>query len=577
MALIAAVPSLAILIAHRYDAASDWALMELRTRDVFSAHPPLTGAYSRYEWSHLGPLPYYLLAIPYRLFGATAESLLWAALLINTVVVGLIVWIAGRRHAAAALAASVLIMVTVAARPMPMLMHDPWNASLVVLPFVLFVVCAWSAMSGDDVAALVGLFVFIVIVQAHVGFAVVSAPLAIVAAAVVLVRRRQQRQSLSTRSRGVLGGAVMLTMLPIAIDLLSDWPGNVVRFIKWSVIGGDDVPAAGLRTAGQILARASSVSFLGSCRFPSFVDSLAVPMPSGLLPGAGLVLLIVAGVWVSRRGTPSMRSALVALSVLWVSTLVAIANLRGPMFDWLVGWVPALVCATWLTLIWIAVSALAPRHIASAIRSRSISLIAIGVVVLLIGALTATSAIRMKHEPFVFVATSAAAVTLSDAARFEADGRPISLGIDRQFPDSRHLMAGVLNNLDRDGVAVHLPDDWRLMAGAWRTATLPDSIRFEVAEQSVTTQRSGWREVAVSDQCDPATRAEVDQLTNDLASLLDSIGRADLVPLLSTTSATLVLAIEQKPIVTSFRADFERLQMLRRAGAQRYVLYTPAT
>ncbi|MGZ4701029.1 MAG: hypothetical protein ACXV98_07445, partial [Ilumatobacteraceae bacterium] len=78
-----AAPCLWAVLAHRVYAVGDIALIELRTRDVLTAHPPLVGAYSRYGWSHPGPAEFYLFAVPYRLFGGDARALRLTALLFN--------------------------------------------------------------------------------------------------------------------------------------------------------------------------------------------------------------------------------------------------------------------------------------------------------------------------------------------------------------------------------------------------------------------------------------------------------------------------------------------------------------
>ncbi|MFP5487294.1 MAG: hypothetical protein ACLGHQ_03180 [Acidimicrobiia bacterium] len=68
-------PSLWDVLASAAQTAGDIALIELRIRDVLSAHPPLTGAYSRYGWDHPGPAFFWLAALPYRLLGgARARS-----------------------------------------------------------------------------------------------------------------------------------------------------------------------------------------------------------------------------------------------------------------------------------------------------------------------------------------------------------------------------------------------------------------------------------------------------------------------------------------------------------------------
>src|SRR5437868_1919006 len=54
--------------------AGDWSVLELRTRDVGSTSTPLVGPYSRFGWNHPGPLMFWLLAVPYRLFGQSSSS-----------------------------------------------------------------------------------------------------------------------------------------------------------------------------------------------------------------------------------------------------------------------------------------------------------------------------------------------------------------------------------------------------------------------------------------------------------------------------------------------------------------------
>ena len=58
---------------------SDWAAIELRTRDVGTWRTPLVGPYSRYGWNHPGPLLFYVLAVPYRMLGAQGRGILAGA------------------------------------------------------------------------------------------------------------------------------------------------------------------------------------------------------------------------------------------------------------------------------------------------------------------------------------------------------------------------------------------------------------------------------------------------------------------------------------------------------------------
>ncbi|MEI2715437.1 MAG: hypothetical protein V9E98_00290 [Candidatus Nanopelagicales bacterium] len=67
---------------------------------------PLVGAYSRYGWSHPGPLLYYLLWGPWRLFGGASVGLLFGMLLLHLSAL-VIAWFAARFRS---LAAAVLVV-----------------------------------------------------------------------------------------------------------------------------------------------------------------------------------------------------------------------------------------------------------------------------------------------------------------------------------------------------------------------------------------------------------------------------------------------------------------------------------
>src|SRR5687767_14412605 len=66
----------------------DWAIIELRVRDVGWSHPPMLGSPGRFQalgelGAHPGPLFFYLLAPFYRLLGATPSALLVSTAAVN--------------------------------------------------------------------------------------------------------------------------------------------------------------------------------------------------------------------------------------------------------------------------------------------------------------------------------------------------------------------------------------------------------------------------------------------------------------------------------------------------------------
>ena len=91
----------AVLVGATVDSFRTWyphgdlAVFGFRLDDVTS-HPPLVGAYSRYGWSHPGPLLYYALWAPYQAVGGGARGLLVATLCWHALGAAACLWFAGR-------------------------------------------------------------------------------------------------------------------------------------------------------------------------------------------------------------------------------------------------------------------------------------------------------------------------------------------------------------------------------------------------------------------------------------------------------------------------------------------------
>src|SRR3954454_20436487 len=115
------------VLAHDWpNPGGDIALIELRTRDV-GAHTPLLGSYGRYGFSQPGPLWFYALALPYRVFGSRFAGLQIGVLVANVAAVLAMLTVARRRG-------GVVLMMIVAAL-LGVLVHglgalwlaDPWE------------------------------------------------------------------------------------------------------------------------------------------------------------------------------------------------------------------------------------------------------------------------------------------------------------------------------------------------------------------------------------------------------------------------------------------------------------------
>ena len=158
----------------------DLALIELRTRDVGTADGSLLGPYSRYGWSHPGPLLFWVYAIGYRLTGGASSSLLAAAGACNLIAAVGTVWVAWRTGRVV-LAACVTLGLALLVASLHVDSIDPWNPFVTVLPFAFLIATAWAAIEGDGLALILSVLVGSFLVQAHIGFAVPVAVLLLLA------------------------------------------------------------------------------------------------------------------------------------------------------------------------------------------------------------------------------------------------------------------------------------------------------------------------------------------------------------------------------------------------------------
>jgi hypothetical protein len=233
--LVAAVSALR----HPWIPTNDWALMELKVRDVGTSDTPLVGVWSRFGWDHPGPLLFYALALPYRLVPAD-RGMLFAAACINVVAVGGFAAVVTRFPRIRALVA--LAGLAVLERGMGVdQLGDPWNPTILVVPFALFAVLCLDIAERDrrwtvPVAAGVACFV----VQSHVGLLAPVGMLAVVAG-VLRWRRHRRDRALDTPEVGELEAGELEAGEAARVGLLARaWaarrralPTLAVLFLAW--------------------------------------------------------------------------------------------------------------------------------------------------------------------------------------------------------------------------------------------------------------------------------------------------------------------------------------------------------
>ena len=263
---VLAVPLVVALVAVRtppWYPLVDLAQIEMRVRDVGTAHPPLVGLGGRIfgsgtQGSHPGPVSFYLLAPVYRLVGSSPWALQVSAATLNIAVLATTVWAAQRRRgvagallAAAGLAAAMRIFGTV-------VLLYPWNPYLPVLFWALFLVCVWGVLCDDLVLVPVAVAAGCVCSQTHLPYVGLVAGLGAVMAAALALSWRRQRGDAAARRRLLRWSGAGLALgvalwFPVFAEQLGGDPGNVSVIVD--SIRRPSEPALGMGAAWRILAQ----------------------------------------------------------------------------------------------------------------------------------------------------------------------------------------------------------------------------------------------------------------------------------------------------------------------------------
>jgi hypothetical protein len=226
-------------------ALGDNALFVIRGRDLFSQHLPLLGTYSSASLTagthlnHPGPLYFDVLAIPGQLIESGAGIAVAVALVNSLSIVGVAVF-AYRRGGSVvgtiAVAATAALCLTMGSE----MLFEPWNPHSVLLPFLFFLVLAWSLANGDLVALPFAAAAGSLIVQTHLSY-VLLVPLlgawGVVALVLALRReRRDQPKEWPARRRrslrlGLIAAVVLVVcwIQPLIEQFTGDGDGNLTR------------------------------------------------------------------------------------------------------------------------------------------------------------------------------------------------------------------------------------------------------------------------------------------------------------------------------------------------------------
>lgn len=422
------------VVGRVWTSTGDWAIAEVVTGDVFSAQPPLLGAYSRFGWNHPGPVLWWMLAPLYEASGRQGWSLLvgvglWNACFV-AVAMGFARYVSRTFVAVVAVATLVMVLVVDVNR-----LVEPWNPLTAITPFFALLVLGTPCLAGNRRAAAVVVGLSSVVVQMHVGYALVVLPVA--AVAVWTLVRPPRRRSL------LVAVAAVLTVLwsPVLVDLV--WgEGNLLRIVESLSAGGDPV---GLGVALQIAADALALGL--------------VTVPTAF--GAGLfVALTAVGMVAGHRHQVRLPTrSLMLACVQMVAGLLASSRIVGEVHDWLTFWWIPVALMWWVSLAWLAVVVVSAHFGQEAQAVRGHTLIGTLSIVLIAGLCLAAILARplgRVPDPAGLAATVEAATPASVAYASEPGG---VVELRDVGPDSGWVGDGIGAQLARRDLPFTIPDE----------------------------------------------------------------------------------------------------------------------
>lgn len=365
----------------------DDALIHLRVHDVGGAHTPLVGSYQRYGFNQPGPGWFYVLAVPFRLFGSRFSAIQIGVVLVHALSIVLVARVMLRRFGAIAAMWAVLVFVVLLSGLGPVAVTDPWEPHMIAVLLCTVTVLAFDAAWGS-----LGAWVWLVVIgslTAQMSSTALPGVVALVCWGLAVGTVRLVRSGAAQTARRRLGGVVgvgALVWLPIAIEQFRHNPGNVTRMLRFV---GHDHATLGLGDAFAALRL--------EMWFPAVWVGAKVPLvPFATTIDVGgatwfpLSLLVVAGIGVLVWHVHASEQLLLVatIGVLFVATLLSLSQLVLPFFVWLIDPTRAVGAALWLPLgtIVVLTTNVRVRHFAVA-----------GVAVALVAA-TAVFAVRSTRD-----------------------------------------------------------------------------------------------------------------------------------------------------------------------------------
>ncbi len=221
--------------------AADDALIAFRSLDVFSTDTPLVGMPSTVGTAgqavgyHPGPMAFWVMAIPVRVFGGIGLAL--GAGAVNLASIVAIGWLCRRRGGTGLVVGTMAVVGVLAASLGRDLLISPWNPHIALLPMMLMFVAAWFTAEGraEALPALAVSASFVA--QAHLGYVGLAALVTLwaLAAHAWQLRRARARGDGNPRLGAphlVALAIVAICWAPVLWQQVTSDPGNLTVVVR---------------------------------------------------------------------------------------------------------------------------------------------------------------------------------------------------------------------------------------------------------------------------------------------------------------------------------------------------------
>jgi hypothetical protein len=574
----------ALVVQHepRWYPTGDSAQIELRVRDVFSAHPPQLGLGGRIggpgeaQGSHPGPLAFYLMAPLHRLLGDTAWALQVATAFVHVAALATALWLVRRRGGALLFLGATAALGLVVAACTAELLTVPWNPYLPLLWLPAFVLAVWSVTDDDLVALPVAAFAGSVCVQTHVPYTGVVGVGALVVLGWAAFRWWRPGPAGLRRARvatavAVSAGVALVVWLPPLFQQLTAESGNLARVVDYFLHPPGDTLGAGdgLRL---LLIRLDPWRLLTDRNPDTPFAAGSSTVPATVLLAVWAASVVAA--WRLRAPALLRLHGVVAAAVL--AALLAFSRIYGAPFAYLSLWTLCLLGLVFLAVGWtvgLVVGRLLPAGTAE--RLRPVATVALAVAVLaVVASATVEASSAEPTEPATgrvvagVAGETIAALRAGDLPGTGEGGTYLVTTTDPSYLTSP--MHGLVDELERAGLDVGSEEPMRVALTPHRILGRDDAtaeVHLAIGPTAAEVP-PGAAEVARFDPADGPDPARFAEARAEAVERLRAVGAPDLADRVEE-----VAAISGDPRVDPTIRSL--LDELRELGVPAAVFVTP--